>query len=324
VISGNITAGIELEGSGVSETLIAGNRIGTDPSGTSAVFQAGESDQLKMRQNAGIAILGSQGNIIGGTSSQARNIISGNYVGVLISGTSAQDDPNDVEGNFVGTDASGAGPLANIVGIYLNGASGDEIGGTAPGAGNVISANTSVGVEIYGTASTANVVEGNTIGLGADGRTVFRTNGLFTQTDGVFIQDASGNTIGGTSAVAGNVISGNETSGILIAGFSRTTKGNVIEGNRIGLGPKGNPGPGNDGYGVVFANAPHNKIRRTGPARNRFGGNGIADFFSDIGHSTARRSHGLIRGAAHPKGPAHHPMLHSPRPSEQLRHRGKH
>ena len=99
VISGNLTAGIELEGSGVSGTLIAGNRIGTDPSGTSAVVQAGVSAPAKSLQNAGIAIVGSQGNTIGGTSPQARNVISGNYVGVLLAGTSAQE-PRRGRGQF--------------------------------------------------------------------------------------------------------------------------------------------------------------------------------------------------------------------------------
>ncbi len=324
VISGNLTAGIELEGSGVSGTLIAGNRIGTDPSGTSSVVQAGVSAPAKSLQNAGIVILGSQGNTIGGTSPQARNVISGNYVGIMLAGTSGQGGPDEVAGNFIGTDASGVNPLGNIVGIYINDASENQIGGTAPGAGNVISANTSVGVEIYGIGSTANVVAGNAIGLAADGKGLFRMGGVFTQSDGVFIQDASGNTIGGTSAVAGNVISGNETAGILIEGLSATSQGNVIEGNRIGLGPKGNTGPGNDGYGVVLDDASHNVIRRAGAARNRFGRNGIADVYSNSGTAKAHRLHGLIRGVAHPKGPAHHPMLHSPRPSEWTRHRGKH
>ena len=320
VISGNLTAGIELEGSGVSGTLVAGNRIGTDPSGTSSVVQAGVSAPAKSLQNAGIAIIGSQGNTIGGTSPQAHNIISGNYVGVILVATSTQGSPDVVMGNFVGTDASGINPLGNIVGIYINGASGNQIGGTAPGAGNVISANTSVGVEIYGSASTANVVVGNTIGLAADGRGVFRkSSGLFTQSDGVFIQDASANSIGGAAVGAGNVISGNETAGVLIEGFSANSRGNIVLGNRIGLGPKGNTGPGNDGYGVVLVNAPHNQIRRAGAARNRFGRNGIADFVRESRRTSSEGT--AARPEEHDRLPPHHPShLHPERIRREKNH----
>src|SRR5262249_23256127 len=155
--------------------------------------------------------------------------------GVMLAGTSGQGAPNLVLGNFIGTDASGAKGLGNIVGVYINGASSNQVGGTAPGAGNVISANTSVGVEIYGAASTAHLVQGNIIGRAADGRGVFRNgSGLFTQPNGVFIQDASGNSIGGATSGAGNVITGNEAAGVLIQGLSGTTRRNLVQGNFIG------------------------------------------------------------------------------------------
>jgi len=279
VISGNFTAGIELDGNTVSEIQIQGNLIGTDPTGSVAVARPGQSsDPLQALQIAGVVVIGSQDNTIGGDSLDARNLISGNYVGVMLATIPGQGHPNFVVGDLIGTDISGEKPVGNIVGIYINGAAGNLIGGTGPGYGNVISGNSSVGVEIYGSASAGNLIEGNTIGLAADGRGVFRdSHGLFTQRHGIFIQDASGNMIGGTAGGAGNVISGNESAGVFIQRLSGTSSGNSVDGNYIGLGPAGSAGPGNDGYGIVLFNAPNNPIGRTGPATNHFGRNGIAD-----------------------------------------------
>ena len=119
----------------------------------------------------------------------------------MLATITGQASPNEVLGNLIGTDASGATALPNIVGIYVNGASGNQIGGSVPGSANTVSGNRSVGVEIYGSGSTANAVVGNVIGLAADGRTALSTNnGQFVQPTGVFIDNASGNLIGGSSA----------------------------------------------------------------------------------------------------------------------------
>ena len=142
----------------------------------------------------------------------------------------------------------------------------------------MISGNTSVGVEIYGSGSTSNLVEGNIIGLAADGHGTFRaTNGLFIQSVGVFIQAASNNEIGGAGAGAGNLISGNASAGVFILSKAGTAQGNRVQGNLIGLGENGSAGPGNDGYGIVLDNAPRNQLALRGSAANQFGRNGIAD-----------------------------------------------
>ena len=57
---------------------------------------------------------------------------------------------------------------------------------------------------ITNAASVGNVVAGNLIGTMSDGVTV-----LGNAVDGVVIDNAPGNTIGGTASGAGNVISGN-------------------------------------------------------------------------------------------------------------------
>ncbi|MFI5456220.1 MAG: beta strand repeat-containing protein [Isosphaerales bacterium] len=299
VISGNFTAGIELDGGTVSGIRIEGNLIGTDSTGSVAVARPGRSsDPLQALQNAGVVVISSQGNTIGGDSVSARNVISGNYVGVMLATTSGAG--NLVLGNLIGTDMSGKKSVGNIVGIYINGAADNQIG--LSGIGNTISGNSSVGVEIYGSASSGNSIEGNTIGLVADG--------LFTQQYGIFIQDASNNVIGGTAAGAGNVISGNESAGVFIQSHARISSGNSVDGNDIGLGSGGSPGPGNNGYGIVLFNAPNNPIGRTGAAANHFGRNGIADIRDFTGPASgsqlvtvASRTRG--RKATHPAGPAH-------------------
>ena len=92
VISGNFTAGIELDGNAVSGIQIVGNRIGTDPTGSFAVVRSGQSDPLQALQNAGIAVIGSQGNTIGGNTPATGNLISGNYVGVMLATISGARD----------------------------------------------------------------------------------------------------------------------------------------------------------------------------------------------------------------------------------------
>ena len=57
---------------------------------------------------------------------------------------------NVVAGNFVGTDATGTRAIANTIGVFINGAAGNTIGGLAPNLGNVISGNLQVGARIDG------------------------------------------------------------------------------------------------------------------------------------------------------------------------------
>jgi hypothetical protein len=312
VISGNTTAGVELSSTAASGTLIVGNEIGTNPSGTAAVVRFDQLDLVAARQNAGIAIIGAQASTIGGTTVQAGNLISGNYVGMLLASTTTSGSPNLVLGNLIGTDASGQNSVDNVVGVYINGGSGNQVGGTISGAANVISGNRSVGVEIYGAGSTANLIQGNIIGLAADGRSAFRgSNGLFVQSVGVFIQAASGNVIGGSGAGMGNVITGNDSAGVFILSLAGTSQSNSVQGNFIGSGANGGPGPGNDGYGILLDNAPNNPIGRTGSAANQFGRNGIADIRRYSGPQTASllpvsSETSAVHATAHPKGPVRH------------------
>jgi titin len=97
----------------------------------------------------GIAVTGgASGTTIGGTTASARNIISGNLAdGIEFFADSGL--ANVVEGNFIGTDITGTVALGNINGVQVdNGSVGATIGGTAAGAGNLISGNVGTGITL--------------------------------------------------------------------------------------------------------------------------------------------------------------------------------
>jgi titin len=229
---------------------------------------------------------------VGGGERGEGNVLSGNLVGVVIAGVTASG--NLVQGNLIGTDLSGTRPVGNSVGVYINGAPGNVIGGGAASARNVVSGNTAAGIEIYGSTATGNMVQGNVVGLKADGQTAFPTSKRgFLQPIGVGVQDASSNTI------TGNVISGQNVAAVYVFGSKAVTRGNVIRANRIGLATTGTRGPGNRKYGVLLYNAADNTVDRRGASRNVFFGNGIADFREFTGPVPATRPSGSrLRAAA--------------------------
>ena len=99
-----------------------------------------------------------------------RNLISGNTgEGIVFSGagTTAAPGNNVVEGNFIGTDR-GDDSLGNgLGGITLVDSAGNTIGGTAAGAGNLISGNGGAaqpGISLSGAGTRQNLVQGNLIG----------------------------------------------------------------------------------------------------------------------------------------------------------------
>ena len=239
--------------SGTSGTLVAGNLIGTDLNGTLALGNT----------FGGIQLIGSSQITIGGTTAAARNVISGNGGnGVLIEnavnfyGLTAAAADNLVEGNYIGSNAAGKAQLANVGdGVVIEGgATGNTIGGTVAGTGNVISGNTGVGVLLVGdNQATAdggsNVVEGNDVGTNASGNASV-PNGFW----GVEVNNAPGNTIGGTTAGAGNLISGNTEGGVAIYGSNAVN--NTVQGNVIGLvAPAAGTGAMGNGYSGIYVGA---------------------------------------------------------------------
>ena len=298
-------AGINLE-SNDHNNIIAGNKIGTNAAGTAALGNSLHGIFLGD---------GSSNNTIGGTTVNDRNVISGNGkfpvadlatqggVEVYIFGSGATH--NMVLGNFIGTNAAGTAALnKSVIGVLINESPGNTV------QDNVISGNRFVGLEIAGGTAGGNLVQSNKIGTNAGG-TAAIPNGA----DGIFISNAPNNTIGGTAAGAGNLISGNGFFGIQL--FGPLTRGNVIQGNII----SGN----RVGRILVHTNSFANQIGGAGPGQANQGQNipipgmpGLADPGSTSSVAAGRRSR---RGKAaptrtrvvfpsHPSGPSAHMPHH--------------
>ena len=178
-------------------------------------------------------------------------------------------DNNVLQGNYVGVDASGSSPRPNGIGILLAQSSNNVIGGTSAATRNVISGNTSYGVEIRGQG---NVVQGNFIGTNVAG------TAAVANVDGVHISGAqfTNNLIGGTSAGAGNLISGNQRAIFIEA------PGNTIQGNLIGTDVTGTSKVPNS-FGIS-ARSQNTLIGGLTPgARNVISGNGGGIEFGETG-----------------------------------------
>ena len=239
--------------------VLVGNRIGTNPEGTSAI-----------PNGDGVIVLNSSGNTIGGLGSASRNVISGNLEAGVRLTSLAFDGPrapaagNVVAGNYIGTNAAGDAAVPNRQGVFVYGASNNRIGlgsfADAEGGGNLLSGNFEVGVQILnadtinaqtestpagpaivpspsavGAVTSGNVVAGNRIGSDASG------TARVPNYQGVFLSDAPGN------AVVDNLIGGNVQVGLNLTAFNAV--GNFVGGNRIGPDISGNLGPLANGFG---------------------------------------------------------------------------
>ena len=238
-ISSNFQNGILISGATASGNTVAGNIIGLNPDGGSAFPNAFD----------GVYVDNAPNNVIGGTSSQARNTISANNNGVVITdsqyglvGNVDTATGNIVEGDFIGTGVDGVTDLGNAIdGVVLDNAPLNTIGGPASGAGNVISGNNR-GVVITGLGSSQDLVQGNFIGTDLTGQSEI-TNKI----DGVEITGgASGNTIGGAVAGSGNTIAYNVGAGVNVDNgndnsvLTNSIFGNILAGIVLNAGNNAN------------------------------------------------------------------------------------
>jgi hypothetical protein len=214
-----------------SSNIITGCFIGTNAAGTAAGANTAFGVWL---YNSGAS-----SNLVGGATPGARNIISCNGtadVGMVMSSN------NTVQGNYIGTNAAGTAALSNgAYGVLSVSQSTNYIGGAAAGAGNVISGHTQYGICLQGGPTYANVIQGNFIGTNAAG-----TAKLGNTLAGIYAS-CGGNTIGGISANAANVICGNGY-GIIITGSNAIN--NVMRGNYIGTDATGLLNLGNTNAGI--------------------------------------------------------------------------
>jgi hypothetical protein len=280
VISSNSQYGVYIYNDSDGNT-VSGNYIGTDATGSEALSNT----------ETGVAIAyGPQNNSVGGDAPGERNIISGNDGGgVSISGTDTTT--NTVSGNFIGVVVSGTETLGNGgsgVGISA-GAQNNTIGGDAEGERNVISGNW-MGVNIGGTDTVSNTVSGNYIGTDVTG-TLDRGN----TNQGVRIASgAQNNIIGGQTAGERNIISGNNYDGVWIGGSE--TNGNTVSRNYIGIDAGGTQELGNTYDGVLVNDGAQNNVigGLTAAARNVIaanGGSGVHIFGDNTDSNTVSQNY---------------------------------
>uniref|UniRef100_UPI00262434A2 DUF4347 domain-containing protein n=1 Tax=Zoogloea sp. TaxID=49181 RepID=UPI00262434A2 len=240
-----------------SGNTVAGNWIGLNSAGTGA---AGNQQ--------GVNIWNANNNIIGGITAADRNVLSGNTgEGVYIGTDNATSTGNQIRGNYIGLNAAGTAAVGNLnLGVLIESGASNTVGGSSTAYGNVIAGTLNFeGIRLGATASST-TVSANVIGLAADGSTV-----LGNAAGGVAIYSAN-NTIGGTTAGARNIISGN-ASGVIVSGASAT--GNLIVGNYIGTDSTGLLDRGNTADGVLIeAGASSNTLGgSTAGHRNIISGN---------------------------------------------------
>jgi len=231
LISGNnINGGIVIDQAAVG-SVVMGNFVGTDVTGTQSItngLQEGYSEGILSYAN---------GAMIGGTTPEARNVVSGNKgTGIQVRGIAAI-----VRGNYIGTNSAGTAAVPNSgPGVTIYQADSAMIGGTGPGEGNLISGasnNGGFGIQILESGNSK--IMGNLIGTAADGVTP-----LPNQFDGVNIfLESSNNLIGGQIAGAGNVIAFNGRDGVRADASVPQVRSNTINGNSI---------YSNDGAGITL------------------------------------------------------------------------
>ena len=228
VISGNSRHGIVTYNEGSNYNVVYNNIIGLSPDGTRRLANLKHGIDI----NAG-----SSYNVIGGTGTLQRNVISGNGLpndpdgpaGVEVSHATTTTG-NQIVGNFFGTDVTGTTApsyaSSGFWGVHIEDGSNHTIV-----SDNVITNSDNGGVKIQDVGTVDNQVTNNKIGLTATGQ-------VGTNSDyGVYVANSATNNIIGP----GNTIANNPV-GVWIDGDA--TDYNTITRNSI---------YGNDGLGIDLA-----------------------------------------------------------------------
>ena len=233
----------------------------------------------------GILIDNGSNNLIGGTTTQERNVISGNSEdGIQLN---AGASGNVITGNYIGTNTAGTSDLGNAIhGVLLSGQS-NRLGGPSSAESNVISGNL-YGVSVHNGEDVS--IIGNLIGVDAAG-----VNALGNDAHAVNVNTSSVGIL-----VRANVLSGNFGHGLILSGLSNNT---IVQGNFIGTRADGATLVPNQLSGIAIVDSSSNTIGATGSgagAGNVIAGNtniGV-EVFSAAFNNTIRRnsifSNGLL------------------------------
>jgi len=261
LISGNSSNGVVINGLNTNANAVSGNVIGLNGSGALALPNMGD----------GVLISGgAQENVIGGSSTGAGNVISGNGdYGVMLQGADTMH--NTVSGNYIGVNPAGTSAIPNQEsGVYLrDGAFYNTIGGETESERNIISGNGQYGILMVDTGTEQNRIAGNYIGTDATG-----SSAIPNEVGGISLQNGSAyNTIGGANPGEGNLISGNDGQGIYLV--QAGTDNNTISGNIIGLNADGNAVLPNSRNGILLQLSANSNVigGPTAAERNLISGN---------------------------------------------------
>jgi titin len=258
LVSGNGNAGIHILDS--AGNLVQGNYVGTDISGTHSLANVDSGILLDATSEDNTI-----GGVAGGSSPIAPGVGSVNpkaaaYPGNLVSGNGGEgvvitESSDVVEGNYIGTDVTGTVAVPNgSDGVRIQLSTENTVGGTAPGAGNLISGNAGNGVFVLGsTGALGNAVQGNYIGTDHSGANPLANGGngvlLYFQPVGNVI----GQAVNGPPNPGGNVIAFNGGAGVSVNGGTNIYPGN---GNAV----LGNSIFSNVGGGIVVGPGSNNNI----------------------------------------------------------------
>jgi len=214
---------------------VKGNWIGLTNTGDAAAKNGAKGIVVSINNNT-----------IGGTSTNDRNVISGNgSSGVQM--WSAASTGNTVLGNYVGTDWTGEKAIANLKsGIANDGAASNTIGGTAAGARNVVSGNAHDGIIVSGTGSKNIKIIGNYVGTNALGTTAIgnKMYGIEISRDNNLVQN--------------NLVSGNTYSGVVL--WLSSAYNNKVIGNKLGTDKSGMYAIANQWKGLEVTNGAKDNI----------------------------------------------------------------
>ncbi len=194
----------------------------TQPGSTPNTLATGNDAVHKVQLDGTNAGSGANGLEISGPGSTVKGLVIRSFEGYCVTIASSGAAGHTIEGNFLGTTVNGSGARGNG-GVRIDNAPDNVVGGTQPGARNVISGNDGEsGVSIVGSGATGNRVEGNYVGTSADGR-----SDLGNVRDGITINLGAGfTTVGGSTPGAGNRIAHNGADGIANSGSD--SAGNTI------------------------------------------------------------------------------------------------
>ncbi|MEZ5658210.1 MAG: LamG-like jellyroll fold domain-containing protein [Burkholderiaceae bacterium] len=232
ILDANANAGADLISFNIAAPLISGAHTIQPLSALPSITETITIDGLTEPDAAGAPVVEIDGSLAGATvrgidlaigsaGSTIRGLVinrfsdPGIYVG---------SDSNQILGNYLGTDVTGLLARGGYSGISIAGSM-NTIGGPAAGDGNVVGGTVHHGIGLIASVSF-NTIQGNLIGVGADGTTAVGNNRI-----GVDVYLGSDNLIGGVNPGEGNLIAHNADAGVAITQLS--AQRNAVLGNQI-------------------------------------------------------------------------------------------